>query len=98
MAGTLLILDAAPCGSELAHGAWRLAGATAGRAGQQAPESCHDVERMPGKLPRHDSVARCGTRMDARGVQEAGTVDGAARSNLSELANRVLQADKVPVS
>ena len=98
MAGTLFILDAAPCSSERAHDAWRLAGATAGRDGQRAPESCHDVERMPGKLPRRDSVARCGTRLDARGVQEAGTVDGAARSNLSELANRVLQADRVPVS
>lgn len=43
------------------------------------------------------NVVLCGTCMDARGMQEADMVDGAARSNLSELADWVLQADKVIV-
>ena len=67
------------------------------RAGQQVPEGCHNVERMLGKLLRHGSVALCGTCMDARGMQQADMVDGASRSNLSELADWVLQADKVIV-
>jgi uncharacterized protein involved in oxidation of intracellular sulfur len=115
MASTLFILNEAPYGSERAYDALRLAGAMAGRngqqvrvflladavacarAGQQVPEGCYNVERMLGKLLRHGSVALCGTCMDARGMQEADMVDGAARSNLSELADWVLQADKVIV-
>lgn len=67
------------------------------RAGQQVPDGCYNVERMLGKLIRHGSVALCGTCMDARGMQEAEMVDGAARSSLSELADWVLQADKIIV-
>ena len=97
MASTLFILNEAPYGSERAYDALRLAGAMAGRDGQQVPEGCHNVERMLGKLLRHGSVALCGTCMDARGMQQADMVDGASRSNLSELADWVLQADKVIV-
>jgi uncharacterized protein involved in oxidation of intracellular sulfur len=42
-------------------------------------------------------VLMCGTCMDARGLAEAGMMEGATRSTMDELAKATLAADKVMV-
>lgn len=67
------------------------------RSGQKVPAGYYNVEHLLDKVLRHGSVALCGTCMDARGMQDADMIKGATRSNLSTLADWVLQADKVLV-
>jgi uncharacterized protein involved in oxidation of intracellular sulfur len=48
-------------------------------------------------IKRGAKVGLCGTCMDARAIQEEQVVDGAAHSNLAELTDWTLWADKVLV-
>lgn len=63
-------------------------------AGQQLPDGHYHLDRMLRPLGRRGEVACCGTCMDARGIEQAGLVDGARRSTLEELADWVEWADQ----
>lgn len=67
------------------------------KSGQKVPEGYYNAELMLGKVLRRGSVALCGTCMDARGLSEAGMIEGAKRSTLAQLADWTLEADKVLV-
>lgn len=65
---------------------------------QKTPDGYYNMERMlKGLVAGQGKVLLCGTCMDARGVSDAQTVDGAARSTMDELAAATLAADKVLV-
>ena len=65
-------------------------------AGQQTPNGYYNLERMlAATIERGAKVGLCGTCMDARAIQEAQVVDGARRSNLEELTDWTVWADKV---
>jgi uncharacterized protein involved in oxidation of intracellular sulfur len=71
---------------------------TAARKGQKTPEGYYNIERMLKRfsLGKH-RILLCGTCMDARGVTEADTFEGARRSSMDELAAATLAVDKVLV-
>lgn len=69
----------------------------AAKSGQKVPEGYYNVELMIGRVLRKGKVALCGTCMDARGLQESETIEGAYRSTMSELADWTLEAEKVIV-
>jgi uncharacterized protein involved in oxidation of intracellular sulfur len=110
---TLFILNDAPYGTERSYNALRLARALSktegqvvrvflmgdavacAKAGQKVPEGYYnagDMVRMVG-----GEVGLCGTCMDARGLRDEDTVEGARRSTLKALAEWTAQADKVLV-
>lgn len=65
-------------------------------AGQQTPNGYYNLERLLGSAMKHGAaVDLCGTCMDARAIKEDQLVDGARRSNLEELADWTIWADKV---
>lgn len=65
-------------------------------AGQTTPNGYYNLERMLGATIRHAAeVGLCGTCMDARGVREDQLIEGARRSQLEELADWTLWADRV---
>lgn len=67
------------------------------KSGQKVPEGYYNVQLMLAKILRKGEVALCGTCMDARGLTEQDTVDGARRSTMVELAQWTSEADKVLV-
>jgi len=68
------------------------------KAGQKTPEGFYNIERMLRRvLSAGGRVLICGTCMDARGLEEAGMLEGAARSTMDELAEAAMAADKVLV-
>lgn len=70
----------------------------AARAGQKTPEGYYNIERMLKRLlASKGRLLLCGTCMDARGLDDAGLMDGASRSTMDELASITLEADKVLV-
>lgn len=70
----------------------------AARKGQKTPDGYYNVERMLKRFVTGNSrVLLCGTCMDARGLTEAGMMEGASRSTMDELAAATLTADKVLV-
>jgi uncharacterized protein involved in oxidation of intracellular sulfur len=72
--------------------------ASCARRGQRVPEGFYNIESMLGRaLKSGGKLGVCGTCMDARGLDAAGLVDGAARSTLAELTEWVQWADKVLV-
>lgn len=73
-------------------------GVTAAIAGQRTPDGFYKLDRMLGSVVRHGGeILCCGTCMDARGITEAMLLDGAVRSTMDALGDRVLSADKVLV-
>jgi uncharacterized protein involved in oxidation of intracellular sulfur len=69
---------------------------TCALAGQQTPDGYYNLERMlAAAIRRGAQVGLCGTCMDARAIQEEHIVDGAQRSNLDELTEWTLWAEKV---
>ena len=65
-------------------------------AGQQTPDGYYNLERMlAAAIHRGAEVGLCGTCMDARAIRDEQLVDGARRSNLEELTDWTLWADKV---
>lgn len=70
----------------------------AARSGQKTPEGFYNIERMLKRvLAGKGRVLLCGTCMDARGLTQNDVLEGAARSNMDELATETLGADKVLV-
>jgi uncharacterized protein involved in oxidation of intracellular sulfur len=68
-----------------------------GKQGQKTPDGYYNVERMLRAVLRRGEVLLCGTCMEARGLTDEELIPGARRSNLQELAQRVLEAEKVLV-
>jgi uncharacterized protein involved in oxidation of intracellular sulfur len=65
-------------------------------AGQGTPDGYYNLERMVAAAIHRDvQVGLCGTCMDARAIREEPLVDGARRSNVEELTDWSLWADKV---
>jgi uncharacterized protein involved in oxidation of intracellular sulfur len=71
-------------------------GVAAAVAGQKVPVGYYNVQTMlAAPLKRGAGVGVCGSCMDARGIQEAQLAEGARRSNMEELSDWILWADKV---
>ena len=69
---------------------------TCALAGQQTPDGYYNLERMlTAAIRRGAEVGLCGSCMDARAIREDQLVHGAHRSNLDELTDWTLWADKV---
>jgi uncharacterized protein involved in oxidation of intracellular sulfur len=65
-------------------------------AGQKTPDGYYNLERMlAAAIHRGAEVALCGSCMDARGIRDEQVIGGARRSNLDELTDWTLWADKV---
>jgi uncharacterized protein involved in oxidation of intracellular sulfur len=65
-------------------------------AGQETPNGYYNLQRLLASVTKRGVVVGlCGTCMDARGLTEGQLVDGAARSNIGELAEWTAWADKV---
>jgi uncharacterized protein involved in oxidation of intracellular sulfur len=67
------------------------------KTGQKVPEGYYRIESMIKAAARARDVLLCGTCMDARGMSDDELVDGARRSNMEELADHTLGADRVLV-
>jgi uncharacterized protein involved in oxidation of intracellular sulfur len=64
-------------------------------AGQKTPDGYYNLERLlAAAIRRGAEVALCGSCMDARGVRDEHVIGGARRSNLEELTDWTLWADK----
>ena len=65
-------------------------------AEQQTPEGYYKLSRiLKGLIARDAEVRLCGTCLDARGLASARFVEGAERSTMDELAEWVVEADRV---
>ena len=64
-------------------------------AGQKLPEGHYHLDRMLKPLVRRGEVGCCGTCLDARAIDEGRLVEGVQRSDLGELAEWTIWADKV---
>ena len=63
---------------------------------QKTPQGYYNIERMIQSIIRNGGeVKMCGTCMDARGINEGTSVEGAARSKMSEFTDLTLASDKV---
>ena len=67
------------------------------KRGQKVPQGFYNLELMLKTVLRNGEVLICGTCMDARGLTDEELIDGAQRSNMKELSERTLNADKVLV-
>ncbi len=91
LAGTLLTLEA-----DLELTLFLLGDAVAcAKAGQATPQGYYNVERMLIPILRRGLVLACETCADARGIKPEDLVAGCRRAKLGELANLVLEVDKV---
>lgn len=71
---------------------------TAARHGQKPPDGYYNIELMLKRVVRATGrVVLCGTCMDARGLTPEEMVEGAAKSNMTELADAIAAADRVLV-
>jgi uncharacterized protein involved in oxidation of intracellular sulfur len=67
-----------------------------GLAGQQTPDGYYTSERMlAAAIRRGTQVGLCGSCVDARAIREEQLIEGTHRSNLDELTDWTLWADKV---
>ena len=67
------------------------------KAGQKTPNGYYNLERMLKAVARKGEVLPCGTCMYARGMTQDEAVEGARRSSMAELTERMIDADKVLV-
>jgi uncharacterized protein involved in oxidation of intracellular sulfur len=65
------------------------------KAGQTTPQGYYNVERMLIPILRKGHVLACETCLAARGLAPAQLAEGCRPAKLGELANLVLDADKV---
>lgn len=70
---------------------------SAAKTGQKTPDGFYNAERMIKRATLEGRVLMCGTCMDARGISAEEAVQGAVRSTMDELAELVVEADKVMV-
>ena len=65
-------------------------------ANQKVPDGYYHLDRMVASVVRHDGdVGACGTCMDARALIDDSLVPGVRRSNLEEVTQWTIWADKV---
>jgi uncharacterized protein involved in oxidation of intracellular sulfur len=65
---------------------------------QNTPQGYYNIERMLKSLiNKGGKVKICGTCAEARGIKDLQLIDGAELSNMAELSNWTIQADKVLV-
>ena len=65
-------------------------------SGQKTPDGYYALDRMLKSFARHGGhIACCGTCLDARGLTKEHLIDEAPRSNMEELADWTVEADKV---
>lgn len=70
----------------------------AAKAGQKTPEGYYNIERMLHRVVTGGGkVLLCGTCMDARGLTDAETIEGAERSTMDALSAETAAADKALV-
>lgn len=63
---------------------------------QNTPQGYYNIERMlKSVLAKGGKVKACGTCLDARGIRNIQLLEGAQISNMSELAQWTVEADKV---
>lgn len=63
---------------------------------QTTPQGYYNIERMMrAVVSKGASVRACGTCIDARGIRTLPLIDGVAISNMSELAQWTVEAEKV---
>ncbi len=63
---------------------------------QNTPQGYYNIERMlKSVLGKGGKVKACGTCADARGIRNVQLIEGAEISNMSELAQWTVEADKV---
>ncbi len=67
------------------------------KSGQKTPQGYYSLEAMLKPVIRKGEVLLCGSCMDARGLTDEELVEGARRSNMKELAERTLEAERVLV-
>lgn len=64
--------------------------------GQKTPDGYYNLERMlKGMINKGAQIKACGTCADARGLRELKLVEGIEISTMSQLAQWVVEADKV---
>ncbi|MBK8138404.1 MAG: DsrE family protein [Chloroflexi bacterium] len=64
--------------------------------GQKTPDGFYNIERMLKSIVnKGGQIKACGTCADARGLRELKFVDGVEISTMSQLAQWVVEADKV---
>ena len=68
---------------------------TCAKSGQKVPQGFYNIELMLKSVARSGEVLACGTCMDARGLTDDDIVQGARRSTMPELAEWVVDSDKV---
>ncbi|MFI5264455.1 MAG: DsrE/DsrF/TusD sulfur relay family protein [Candidatus Kapaibacterium sp.] len=67
-------------------------------AGQQTPTGFYNIERMLKlAITKNARVGVCTTCADARGITQSMLIEGAKLSSIGELANWVIECDKVLV-
>jgi len=67
-----------------------------GLPNQTTAQGYYNIERMlKSVLTKGGKVKACGTCMDARGLNSVPMIDGVERSNMSELAQWSVEAEKV---
>lgn len=65
-------------------------------AGQKTPNGFYNLERMLRAVAAQDAlIGCCGSCLDARGMCDSQLVQGTRRSDMDELADWTLWADKV---
>ena len=71
---------------------------TGARAGQMTPEGYNNIQLMLKRVMHADGrVMLCGTCMDARGMMDGEMIEGSSRSNMAELADVTVAAERVLV-
>ena len=70
--------------------------ASCGKKGQKVPPGFYNIELMiKGVLRQKGEVGICGTCMDARGIASEELIEGTFKSNLEQLTDWTVWADKV---
>jgi len=67
-----------------------------GLPNQNTPQGYYNIERMlKSVILKNGKVRACGTCLDARGLTEVKMIEGVERSNMKELTDLTLEAEKV---
>jgi uncharacterized protein involved in oxidation of intracellular sulfur len=67
------------------------------KVGQKVPQGYYNLELMVKAITRGGDVLLCGTCLDARGISDGELIEGTRRSNMDEVAELTLAADRVLV-
>jgi len=67
------------------------------KSGQTTPDGYYNLGRMIRGAARQSRVLLCGTCMDARGIGDEELLENTARGTMLDLAQLVIEADKVLV-